>query len=386
MAAAEPPLRIIHCFRSPVGGIFRHVRDLVERHAAEGHAVGILCDSSTGGPHEEKLFEALLPHLSLGLNRLPIRRAISPSDIVALRASYRHIKSLQPDILHGHGAKGGVVARLIGSRLRANRYCVARLYSPHGGSLHYDRRRPTGQLVFRLERFLERFTDQLVFVCDFERRTYEAKVGNPTIPARVIYNGITDDEFAPIPAASNGADFLYIGMMRDLKGPDVFIDAFIETERRLDRRLSAVMVGDGPDKERYRQMIHQRGLSERISLFDAMPARQAFAMAEIVVVPSRAESMPYIVLEALAAEKPLIATRVGGIPEVMGTESAALAIPGDATDLARLMQEALTAPGWKDRVMPRPETFRSIFSASHMAGDMMQLYRQLLKQQNSKLS
>jgi glycosyltransferase involved in cell wall biosynthesis len=133
-------------------------------------------------------------------------------------------------------------------------------------------------------------------------------------------------------------------------------------------------------------MIHQRGLSERISLFDAMPARQAFAMAEIVVVPSRAESMPYIVLEALAAEKPLIATRVGGIPEVMGTESAALAIPGDATDLARLMQEALTVPGWKDRVMPRPETFRSIFSASHMAGDMMQLYRQLLKQQNSKLS
>lgn len=386
MTMAEPPLRIIHCFRSPVGGIFRHVRDLVERHAAEGHAVGILCDSSTGGPHEEKLFEALLPHLSLGLNRLPIRRAISPSDLLALQASYRHIKSLKPDILHGHGAKGGVVARLIGSRLRANRYCVARLYSPHGGSLHYDRSRLSGQVVFRLERFLERFTDQLTFVCDFERRTYGAKVGNPTIPSRVIYNGITDDEFEAVATVPGGADFLYIGMMRDLKGPDVFIESFIEVERRLGRELTAVMVGDGPDKERYRQVIESRGLARRISMFDAMPARQAFAMADIVVVPSRAESMPYIVLEALAAEKPLIATRVGGIPEVMGEDSLALAIPGDASDLARLMQEALTTPGWKGLRMPRPDAFRSIFSASTMANDMMQLYRQLLSEQRSKLS
>lgn len=386
MAANEAPLRIIHCFRSPVGGIFRHVRDLVERHAADGHAVGILCDSSTGGAHEERLFEALLPHLSLGLNRLPIRRAISPSDLVALQASYRHIKSLRPDILHGHGAKGGVVARLIGSRLRANRYRVARLYSPHGGSLHYDRSRLSGQVVFRLERFLERFTDQLVFVCDFERRTYEAKVGRPTVPARVIYNGITDDEFTAVPAAPDGADFLYIGMMRDLKGPDVFIDAFVEAERTLGRPLTAVMVGDGPDKPRYRQVIDGRGLSHRIALLDAMPARKAFAMARIVVVPSRAEAMPYIVLEALAAEKPLIATRVGGIPEVMGPDSAALAEPGNATNLARLMQEALTEPGWQDRVMPRPETFRSIFSASTMANDMMELYRQLLNRQGSKLS
>ncbi|MGE6739203.1 glycosyltransferase family 4 protein [Allorhizobium pseudoryzae] len=386
MAANEAPLRIIHCFRSPVGGIFRHVRDLVERHAAEGHAVGILCDSSTGGAHEEKLFEALLPHLSLGLNRLPIRRAISPSDLVALQASYRHIKSLKPDILHGHGAKGGVVVRLIGSLLRVNRYCVARLYSPHGGSLHYDRNRPSGQVVLRLERFLERFTDQLVFVCDFERRTYEAKVGRPRIPAQVIYNGITDDEFAAIPAGPDGADFLYIGMMRDLKGPDVFIDAFETVERSLGRPLSAVMVGDGPDKERYRQRIHARGLSDRLTLHDAMPARQAFAMAKIVVVPSRAEAMPYIVLEALAAEKPLIATRVGGIPEVMGEESPALAAPGDAAGLARLMGQALTEPGWKERAMPRPDDFRSVFSASHMAGDMMQLYRKLLTDQSSKLS
>ena len=63
------PLRIIHCFRSPVGGIFRHVRDLVNAHHAQGHQIGIFCDSITGGAHEERLFDEIRPKLALGLTR-----------------------------------------------------------------------------------------------------------------------------------------------------------------------------------------------------------------------------------------------------------------------------------------------------------------------------
>ena len=114
-----PPLRIIHCFRSPIGGIFRHVRDLAEFHARQGHDVGVLCDSTTGGSFEDALFDEIRPYLSLGLFRLPIRRAVSPGDFAALWKSYREIRSLQPNILHGHGAKGGAIARLIGVNVTA---------------------------------------------------------------------------------------------------------------------------------------------------------------------------------------------------------------------------------------------------------------------------
>ncbi|KAB1086034.1 glycosyltransferase family 4 protein [Neorhizobium galegae] len=375
--AESPPLRILHCFRSPVGGIFRHVRDLVEEHRAAGHEVGILCDSSTGGAHEDRLFDSIRPHLSLGLTRIPMRRAIAPSDFVAIYKSYKHIKSLQPNILHGHGAKGGAIARLIGSALRVNRYRVARLYSPHGGSLHFNRSSLSGQAVLRLERFQEHFGDALVFVCDYERRTYEAKIGKPRKVSRVIYNGIKDAEFETIGADQGAPHFLYIGMLRDLKGPDVFIDAFARTERAVGHPLSALMVGDGPDRDRYEAMMAERGLGRRIQMKPAMPARDAFAMAKIVVVPSRAEAMPYIVLEALAAGKPVIASRVGGIPEVLGEASAALAIPGDAEDLARVMTEAVTTPGWQDAVMPKPEAFKAVFSASVMAREMLGLYQDL---------
>jgi glycosyltransferase involved in cell wall biosynthesis len=372
-----PPLRILHCFRSPVGGIFRHVRDLVEEHRAAGHEVGILCDSSTGGAHEERLFDQIRPQLSLGLNRLPMRRAISPGDLTALYRSYKHIRSLRPDVLHGHGAKGGAVARLIGSVLRVNKYRVARFYSPHGGTLHFNRASLSGQVVLRLERMQERFGDAVVFVCDYERRTYAEKVGVPRTMSRVIYNGIKDAEFEPVDPVPGAADFLYIGMLRDLKGPDVFIDAFARTERAVGRPLSALMVGDGPDRDRYADMMAEQGLARRIRMMPAMPARSGFALADAVVVPSRAEAMPYIVLEALAAGKAVIASRVGGIPEVLGTDSAALAVPGDAGDLSRIMVEALGA-GWLEANMPKPEAFRSVFSASVMASSMLDLYQNVL--------
>ncbi|MCC2609304.1 glycosyltransferase family 4 protein [Neorhizobium sp. Rsf11] len=376
--AERAPLRILHCFRSPVGGIFRHVRDLVEEHRAAGHEVGILCDSSTGGAHEDRLFQSIEPQLSLGLTRIPLRRAIVPSDLMAIYRSYKHIKSLKPDILHGHGAKGGALARLIGSTLRVNKYRVARLYSPHGGSLHFDRSSLSGRIVLGLERFQEHFGDALVFVCDYERRTYEAKVGKPRTLTKVIYNGIKDAEFETIAADPSAPHFLYIGMLRDLKGPDVFIDAFARTERAVGYPLLALMVGDGPDRDRYEAMMAERGLGRRIEMKPAMPAREAFAQAKIVVVPSRAEAMPYIVLEALAAGKAVIASRVGGIPEVLGETSEALAVPGNAEDLARVMTQAVTTPGWKDRVMPKPEAFKAVFSASVMAREMLELYQDLL--------
>ena len=67
-----------------------------------------------------------------------MRRQIAPSDIAATFRTMRQVRALDPDILHAHGAKGGVYARVIGTLLRASGVRVARIYSPHGGSLHYD--------------------------------------------------------------------------------------------------------------------------------------------------------------------------------------------------------------------------------------------------------
>jgi glycosyltransferase involved in cell wall biosynthesis len=108
-----------------------------------------------------------------------------------------------------------------------------------------------------------------------------------------------------------------------------------------------------------------------------MPARQAFALARAIVVPSRAEAMPYIVLEALAAGMPMIATSVGGIPEIFPTGSIALAEP-DPVQIADRMQRLLAdTQAWRT-AMPDVATLKSRFGADVMARDVEAAYRQVL--------
>lgn len=366
-------LRIVHCFRSPVGGIFRHVRDLTEAQAAAGHAVGIVCDSTTGGDYEEQLFEAMKDSLALGIHRTPMQRHVGPGDLASASRTYRIIQELRPDVLHGHGAKGGAYARLFGSLLRVSRSRVARLYSPHGGSLHYDETTATGKLFFGLERFMARFTDCLLFVSDYERKTYRRKVGEPSIPNRLVYNGLRAAEFEPVAAATDPADFLYIGMMRDLKGPDIFIDALALAGGGLGRPPSAVMVGDGDDLPRYHARVERLGLKNHVRFLPPMPARDAFALAGLVVVPSRAEAMPYIVLEALAAGMPMIATAVGGIPEIFGEGSPALIRP-DPGELAGKMGTALGDRDAYRKMMPQLGELKARFGADVMATEIEKAY------------
>jgi glycosyltransferase involved in cell wall biosynthesis len=377
MAASKRKLRIVHCFRSPVGGIFRHVRDLTEAQVAEGHAVGIVCDSTTGGAFEEKLFGEMAGLLELGVRRTPMQRHIGPGDIASAWRSYRIIEELRPDVLHGHGAKGGVYARLFGSLLRASRSRVARLYSPHGGSLHYDERTVVGKIFFTLERLMSRFTDHLLFVSDYERRAYRRKVGEPPIPNSLVYNGLREAEFEPVPPGPDAADFLYVGMMRDLKGPDIFIDALARAGQATGRPLRAVMVGAGDDLPKYKVQAAALGLAERISFRDPIRAREAFPLGRVIVVPSRAEAMPYIVLEALAAGLPMIASAVGGIPEIFGPDSPALVQP-DADDLARAMARAVAdLPAYR-ALMPDSTELHDRFSARTMARHIEQAYFEIL--------
>lgn len=371
------PLRIVHCFRSPVGGIFRHVRDLCEEQAAAGYELGVVCDSTTGGEFEDRLFESLKNKLALGIVRTPMQRHIGPGDLPSAWRTLRAVRKMRPDVLHGHGAKGGAYARLFGTILRRPRRPVARIYSPHGGSLHHDPGTFSGRVFFMLEAFLERMTDQTLFVSEYEHNAYKQKVGNPRIPTKVIYNGLKPQEFIAVQEAPDATDFLYVGMMRDLKGPDLFLDALKETERQTGRTLTATLIGDGADRNKYIAQAHALGFGERVSFLPPMPARDAFTKGRIMVVPSRAEAMPYVVLEALAAGKPLIATAVGGIPEIFGRHSPAPVSPS-VSAIAEQMAAAVRDEEAYRKLMPSCAELRSRFEACAMAEQIDAVYREVL--------
>ncbi len=357
-------MKILHIFRAPVGGLFRHVRDLAAEQARTGHEVGLVCDSRTGGEMGERALAELAPALSLGILRIPMPRLPGPADLSALHAVRRHVTRTGADILHGHGAKGGLYARLSRNTARA-------IYTAHGGSLHYSWKTPHGALFLGVERALLSRTDGVIFVCDYERRAFEEKVGRARCAHAVIHNGLREDEFAPVTPEADAADILFVGELRMLKGVDVLIEA-LALLRDQGRPVSTLIVGDGPDREEFEELVERRKLADLVRMPGAMPAREAFPKGRVMVVPSRAESFPYIVLEAQAAGLPLIASEVGGIPEM--TEPASLVPPDDPAALAGRIASVLDDPEAEERAAGHIPALKERFSIATMAEKVLEFY------------
>src|SRR5271163_1168532 len=180
--APDQPLRILHAVRAPVGGIFRHILDVANGQADRGHHVGIIADSLTGGERAEAALAAIGPRLKLGVHRVAIRREPVPTDVLVWTHFMRLIRRLKPDVLHGHGAKAGAFIRL---KTRSEK--TIRVYTPHGGSLHYPLNTLKGGLYSRLERALMNSTDLFLFESEFARNTYQRTIGTPQGLVRCVF-------------------------------------------------------------------------------------------------------------------------------------------------------------------------------------------------------
>ncbi|HRN88474.1 glycosyltransferase family 4 protein [Hyphomicrobium sp.] len=368
----QQPLRILHVMRAPVGGLFRHVLDLAGEQAKRGHYVGLVADRNAADSLTSEKLSAIAPHLKLGLSLIPMSRRPGLGDISAIRAVRTVARALDLDVLHGHGAKGGAYARLARPFLPRTRVRV--FYTPHGGSLHYKPGTVTGTLFSVLERMMGRLTDGLIFESDFARRAYVRLAGEGGAPRRVIPNGLQPRDFTEIPTAPDAADFLFIGELRVLKGVDELLKALAEVMG--NRPVRAVIVGAGPDGDAFKAEAARLGLSSHVTFPGAMPAEAAFPLGRALVVPSRAESFPYIVLEAGAAGKPLIATSVGGIPEIVAGTQTALIPPCSVPDLVRAMEALLDDPeGARGRANELRAAVQCRFTVRAMTDAVLDFYR-----------
>ncbi|MET3896292.1 glycosyltransferase involved in cell wall biosynthesis [Devosia sp. UYZn731] len=367
-------LRILQVMRAPVGGLFRHVADLTRSLAADGHEIGIVVDSLANDAQTESRLTALTPFASLGIHRFAMPHVLGRGDLVTPLAVRRLVNKLNIDVLHGHGAKGGFYARLakIGKRR------PIAIYTPHGGVLHFSANSRSGQVFHLLERKLMAQTAAIIFESAFARRTYSAVIEEPTCPSPVIHNGLNPDEFVPVLANDDAADFVFVGELRDLKGIHILIDALAEVRRPDGTPAKLVMAGDGPARAALTAQIAKLKLQNRVELAGAQPARAMFARGRCAVVPSLAESLPYVVLEAAAAQLPVIATKVGGIPEIFGPTAASLIPAGDPLALREAMQAVLDDPrGAHIEMKTRLAHIAEAFSLERMSGDIAALYQNL---------
>jgi glycosyltransferase involved in cell wall biosynthesis len=335
---ADHPLRILHAVRTPVGGIFRHILDLANGQVDRGHHVGIIADSLTGGERAEAALAAIAPRLALGVHRLAIRREPFPTDVLVWAHFVRLIRQLKPDVLHGHGAKAGAFIRL-----KNGSEGTIRVYTPHGGSLHYPLNTIKGALYSRLERALMNSTDLFLFESTFARDTYQRTIGTPKGLVRCVFNGVTAEEFDPVVKADDATDVVYVGEFRHIKGADLLIDAVARLHAD-GKPVTLTLAGDGEELAALKAQIQRLGLTEAVNFIGHVKARNGFSKGGMLVVPSRGDSMPYVVIEAAAAGIPMVAANVGGIPEIFGSHTEALFAANIVSAMADAIEIALEDP------------------------------------------
>ena len=189
----DEPLRILHAVRPPVGGIFRHILDLANGQADRGHHVGILADSLTGGERADK---------ALAETRAPAQawrssHCHSPRAFAFGYAGLGAFRAPDPAVEAGRAARTRRQGRrLLSAEARAND--TIRVYTPHGGSLHYPLNTLKGALYSRIERALMNNTDLFLFESAFARDTYQRTIGTPKGLVRCVFNGVTANEFDPV--------------------------------------------------------------------------------------------------------------------------------------------------------------------------------------------
>jgi glycosyltransferase involved in cell wall biosynthesis len=364
------PLNILHVFRAPVGGLYRHVIDLAREQVARGHRVGLIADSNTGGPRAAETLRELKPSLALGLTRVPMRRHIGPGDATIMGHVMGRIVGTGADVVHGHGAKGGAYARLAFSASRA-----VRAYTPHGGSLLFGHDTLAGKFYLTTEKLLMLRGDLFLFESAYSAEVFRRKIGKPKGLVRVVHNGVSEKEFAPIKARNDATDLVFMGEFRPVKGIDVLIDAIAKLNRH-GRQVTATLVGDGPEHDSLRAQVERLGLTSVVKFQPAMPAREAQTLGRIMVIPSRAESLPYVVLEAAAAGMPLITTKVGGIPEIYGPLTDRLVAPQDVGALAQVIGESLDRPdGTAETARQLRDRVSQLFSVKSMVDGVLAAYQ-----------
>lgn len=336
-----------------------------------GAEVGIVCDEQTGG--DSVALGRLADNCVLGLTRLPMSRHLGFGDWSTVRQITRLAAKLNADVLHGHGAKGGAYSRLAAKKLKRKGMKVKAIYTPHGGSLHYSPARPLGRVYLAAERRLLPLSDGLLFESHFAFNKYVEMIGEPRCPTRIVPNGLYRHEFYEPMLSDDAVDFVFVGELRYLKGVDVLLEALAAHQAVFPGR--ALIVGTGPDEKSLKRLARRLGLNSRVSFAGAQSARSAFARARCIVVPSRAESFPYIVLEAAAAQMPLIATRVGGIPEIVDGVDMPLIPPGDVAALAGQLRAFLATPKpFLDRAAALQKIVAERFSVDNMTHEIVDFY------------
>jgi glycosyltransferase involved in cell wall biosynthesis len=283
------------------------------------------------------------------------------------------LERLQPDVLHAHLFLGNLHGVVMG-RLSGIPVVIASQRTSYEASL-----RP---LLRRLARRVHSYADRVIVNA---RASLEEERAAGVPADRLVYipNGVPLPSAAPASRAelglAEGPLVVAVGQLTSDKGHHHLIEAWPEVQRA-HPGASLLILGEGPLRESLESRVRALGVAAGVRLPGFRPGvGGVLAACDVFVQPSVNEGMPNALLEAMAAGRPVVASRIGGIPDVVDAVSGALVPPGDPPALARAISALLSDPE-RRRVAgaAASQRVRQEFSVERMVERTERLYAALL--------
>ena len=328
MISQTARLRILLVVESSGAGTGRHVLDLADGLVARGCAVHLIYSTTRMDQRFKDRLEELKGVASLAVQ---MRTGPHPSDFGVIKSVRRYLKAHGSfDVIHGHSSKGGAIARLA-----AMGTGTAAFYTLHGLiMMDPGLSRIKRWFYLAIELGLSLRTSGIIAVSPEEAR---AAVGIGLGKSRVftIPNGVGPAELTARRAARDalglGDEAMvigFVGRIVDQKAPRVLVEAFAATAAVVPG-VHLVMVGDGPLLEPMRELGRILKVADKIHWLGERDAREVFAAFDIFALSSRKEGLPYVVLEAMAAGLPIVATVSAGVEILIEPGVNGISVPTD---------------------------------------------------------
>jgi len=347
---AKCPLRVLHITEGFDGGVVTFLRHVLPAQRARGAIVSLVCSPR----HEQRQQNDIeyLQDRGIEVHRIRMDRSVRPwLDASALFALIRLLRHEHFDVIHTHCFKAGLLGRIAA-------HIVGRcsvVHTPH--CFPFMRMRSqVGACVCRyIERLLSRWTDRLVHVSESQRQAaVQARIATNE-PGEAILNGL------PAAGASErvvcqslrqslglGSSGPVVGMFCRLvhyKCPDHLVQV-AGAVKKVFPDVVFLIVGDGPDRDRLERQIKRMGIEGTVRLLGHHDdALNLIALVDVCVLCSRAEGLPYVLLEAMQAGTPVVASDVPGIADLIDDGRTGLLYPWGNLDrltgqLTRCLQDA----------------------------------------------
>ena len=331
------PLTIIHVAApAPVGGLERVVTALATGHARSGHRVHVV--SVFDQNEEARPLAAGIPGVETHVVRIPPRRYWRERAAVAALA-----RAAGADVLHTHGYRPDVVDAGAARSLGIPVVTTVHGFTAMGPGIR-------GRLYEWLQVRSYRRFDAVVAVA----RRLEATLAAAGVARSQLFlipnawSGWAQPPFGRAEARRalglpDGPPCLgWVGRLSREKAPDLLLDALALLR---DVSCLAAFVGAGREEPALRERAAALGVADRVVWCGLVPdAARLYAAFDLFVLSSRTEGTPIALFEAMAAGTPLIATEVGGVPDVVSEREAWLVPAGDPAALARAVRAALADP------------------------------------------